>query len=183
MITHETRAEANDKVPRDLRYRQIIDILTDKELTAKEIAVEMYRQGMIPTSERNFAAPRLTELTKCGAVEITGKVKCAYTGHTVTTYTVISPDARPTDKKTDLKFALKMRGITYADLAERLRADGYNLDKTDISRLFYNPVYPPPNKDLVKAIENILGLKAFSLSVDKESVKSKNVHCNDAQMV
>lgn len=41
----------------------------------------------------------------------------------------------------------------------------------------------PPNKDLVKAIENILELKAFSLSVDKESVKSKNVRCNDAQMV
>ena len=32
-------------------------------MTAKEIAVEMYKKGYIPSDERNFTAPRLTELS------------------------------------------------------------------------------------------------------------------------
>ena len=87
MITFETRSEANDTVDKKKRYRQILEILQDgKEMTAKEIAVEMCQRGYVPTPERNFAAPRLTELSIKGLVEPCGKQKCSYTGKTVALY-------------------------------------------------------------------------------------------------
>ena len=55
-------------------------------MTAKEIAVEMFKRGMIPNSERNFTAPRLTELSYEGIVEPIGKKKCEYTGKTVSVF-------------------------------------------------------------------------------------------------
>lgn len=86
----ETRAEANETVDRKKRYKQIIEILYGgKEMTAKEIAVEMCNRGYIPTSERNFTAPRLSELTRNGIVEPIGKQKCTYTGKTVAVYKLI----------------------------------------------------------------------------------------------
>ena len=84
--TLETRHEANLNVDKQKRYLQIIEILEGKELTAKEIAVEMFKRGYIPTSERNFAAPRLTELSIKGIVEPIGKVICKYTGKKVAVY-------------------------------------------------------------------------------------------------
>lgn len=84
--TLETRHEANEKVDKQKRYKQIIEILQDQQLTAKEVAVEMFKRGYIPTSERNFAAPRLTELSIKGIVEPIGKVICKYTGKKVAVY-------------------------------------------------------------------------------------------------
>lgn len=85
--TLETRSLANETVDRAKRYKQIIEILTGgKEMTAKEIAVEMCQRGYIPISERNFTAPRLTELSKKGVVEPIGKQRCSYTGKTVAVY-------------------------------------------------------------------------------------------------
>lgn len=87
MITFETRSEANETVDKKKRYRQILEILQGgKEMTAKEIAVEMCQRGYVPTPERNFAAPRLTELSIKGLVEPCGKQKCSYTGKTVALY-------------------------------------------------------------------------------------------------
>ena len=80
-----TRSEANETVDREKRYRQILEILTEP-MTAKEVAVEMYRRGMAGSPERNFAAPRLTELSKKGIVEPVGKKRCGYTGKTVAVY-------------------------------------------------------------------------------------------------
>lgn len=86
-VTKDTRADANDSVNKNLRYKQIIECLdTDKEMTAKEIAVMMMSKGFIPTSERNFVSPRLTELGKVGVVEPIGKKKCKYTGKMVTVW-------------------------------------------------------------------------------------------------
>lgn len=84
----ETRAESNETVDRDKRYRQILEILALKEMTAKEVAVEMCRRGFVPTSERNYSAPRLTELQAKGRVEAIGKKKCQYTGKTVAVYAI-----------------------------------------------------------------------------------------------
>ena len=91
--TFDTRAEANEKVDREKRYKQIIEVLDGMKrengreaLTAKEIAVVMFRNGLIPTTERNFTAPRLTELSEKGIVEPAGKTKCRWTGRTVTAY-------------------------------------------------------------------------------------------------
>ena len=81
VTTFETRGEANEKVDKKKRYSQILEILEEKgSLTAKEIAVEMCKRGWIPTSERNFASPRLTEMLYVGKVETDGKKTCQYTG-------------------------------------------------------------------------------------------------------
>ena len=87
IVTYMTRSESHEKVDKKIRYQQIIEILTGgKEMTAKEIAVEMCNRGYIPTNERNFTAPRLTELSYKGVVEPIGKQKCTYTGKTVAVY-------------------------------------------------------------------------------------------------
>lgn len=89
ITTFETRAESNDLVPRDLRYKQIIEIFEDmkpRNLTAKEVAVFMFNRGFTPNAERNFSAPRITELMQKGMLEPAGKTKCRYTGKTVTIY-------------------------------------------------------------------------------------------------
>ena len=87
MPTLETRAEANESVDREKRYAQIIEILGKyREASAKQIAVIMHAKGLIPTSERNFTAPRLTELCQKGIVEPCGKKRCIYTCKTVTVY-------------------------------------------------------------------------------------------------
>ena len=89
--TLETRSEAHGKVDKARRYAQIIECLHDGEMTAKEIAVLMMKKGYIPTSERNFTAPRLTELSKKGVVEPVGKKKCQWTGHKVAVYALRDP--------------------------------------------------------------------------------------------
>ena len=93
--TLETRAEANEKVDKKRRYAQIIECLSEARdglhlngLTAKEIAVMMMKKGYIPTSERNFVSPRLTELGHGGVVEPIGKTICKYTGKTVSVWAV-----------------------------------------------------------------------------------------------
>lgn len=82
----ETRHESHEKVDKRKRYQQITEILDGKELTAKEIAVEMFRRGYIPTTERNFSAPRLTEMSEQGMVEPVGKKICQWTGKKVAVY-------------------------------------------------------------------------------------------------
>lgn len=90
--TLETRADANESVNREKRYAQIIQVLKETELeglSAKQIANIMMQKGYIPTDERNFTAPRLTELCKKGIVEPIGKDICAYTGKKVTIYALM----------------------------------------------------------------------------------------------
>ena len=84
--TLETRHDAYISVDKQKRYSQIVDCLVGGPMTAKEIAVCMFRKGEIPTSERNFTAPRLTELSKQGVVEPMGKKVCSYTGKKVTVF-------------------------------------------------------------------------------------------------
>lgn len=68
-----------------IRYEQILDRL-DSPKTAKEIAIELYEIGIIPSAERNYTAPRLTELEKRGIVKAVSKKKCEWTGKTVAVY-------------------------------------------------------------------------------------------------
>jgi len=85
--TLETRSEANETVDKAKRYKQIIEILVGgKEMTAKEIAVEMCNRGYTPTTERNFSSPRITELLKNGVLDCIGKKRCDYTSKTVSVF-------------------------------------------------------------------------------------------------
>lgn len=84
--TKENRNFAELEVNKQLRYSQILEVLGDNEMTAKEIAQEMYMRGYIPTNERNFTSPRLTELSIQGIVEPVGKRKCQWTNKMVSTF-------------------------------------------------------------------------------------------------
>ena len=86
-ITTETRQLSFNDIQEKTkkRYEQILDRL-DKPKTAKEIAVELFEIGVIPSTERNYTAPRLTELEKMGHVRAIDKKKCEYTGKTVAVY-------------------------------------------------------------------------------------------------
>jgi hypothetical protein len=86
--TFDTRSESHEKVDKQKRYRQILEILNGHELSAKEIADIMYQKGLIPTNERNFTAPRLTEMAEKGKVEPVGKKVCQWTGKKVAVYAV-----------------------------------------------------------------------------------------------
>lgn len=87
--TYETRGEAHEKVDKKKRYSQILEVLQENgHLTAKECAVIMMQKGYIPTSERNFTAPRLTEMSQNGVVEPIGKKVDVYTGKKVAVYAI-----------------------------------------------------------------------------------------------
>ena len=90
VTTYETRSEAEASVDKQKRYKQIIECLKENgELTAKECAVEMMKKGYIPTAERNYAAPRLTEMSQHGLVEPVGKKVCSYSGKSVAVYALV----------------------------------------------------------------------------------------------
>lgn len=86
-ITYQTRQMSLDDIQdkAKIRYIQILNRL-DEPKTAKELAVELYDLGFIPSTERNYTAPRLTELEKMGYVKAIDKKKCQYTGKTVAVY-------------------------------------------------------------------------------------------------
>ena len=87
ITSFETRRESYEKVDKQKRYSQIIQILEEYgTLTAKQVAVLMYKRGYIPTAERNYASPRLTELCLSGEVEVVGKERCEFTGKKVSVY-------------------------------------------------------------------------------------------------
>lgn len=88
----ECRHDSHEKVDKKKRYRQITSILASYKvtgltgLTAKEIAARMYAKGLIPSDERNYTAPRLTEMCEQGIVEPIGKRVCKWSGKKVTVY-------------------------------------------------------------------------------------------------
>jgi predicted ArsR family transcriptional regulator len=91
-ITKETRRESYEKILPSLtaRQRTVLAILRDfGDLTAQEIADTLCFLCITPTSERNFAAPRLTELCGKGLVKAVRKTVCKKTGRTVTVWSAI----------------------------------------------------------------------------------------------
>lgn len=74
-ITEDTRRESYDQLDNSKLYKFIVDILGKQtNMTAREIAYEMYAKNMIPFPVRQATAPRLTELVDKGIIEVTGKV-------------------------------------------------------------------------------------------------------------
>lgn len=87
-VTMQTRQMSLDDIQlkKKIRYEQILSRL-DKPKTAKEIAVELFELGLIPSTDRNYTAPRLTELEKkYKLVRAVDKKKCQYSGKTVAVY-------------------------------------------------------------------------------------------------
>ncbi len=90
--TKETRRESYHAVLPTLtaRHKTVLQILKDcGDMTAQEIAAELQSRGVTPTDERNFSAPRLTELADKGLVQAVGKKVCGKTGRKVTVWSAI----------------------------------------------------------------------------------------------
>lgn len=79
-----------EKVDKQKRYAQIREILSEhRELTAKEVATKMMEKGYVPTNERNWSAPRLTEMYQAGELVLTGKKKDHATNKWVWMYALL----------------------------------------------------------------------------------------------
>jgi repressor of nif and glnA expression len=96
-IPKETRRESYEAVKPTINTRQdtVLSILRERgDMTAQEIADELCRRGITPTNERNFAAPRLTELCEAGLVKPVGKKMNAKTHRNITVWAVVEEDGR-----------------------------------------------------------------------------------------
>ena len=89
-ITHQTRQLSFEDIQlkKKIRYEQILNRLIKGNKTAKEIATELFNLKLIPSAERNYTAPRLTELEKMGIVTAKDKKICQYTGKKVAIYEI-----------------------------------------------------------------------------------------------
>ena len=89
-ITVETRRESFHAVKPVIGQRRkiILEILHGRQMTANEIAQELFNMGITPFYERNFAAPRLTELKAEGKVKAIGKRYCEKTGRTIAVWAI-----------------------------------------------------------------------------------------------
>ena len=72
-----TRREAHSDIKPKKASRQslVLDILKDRQMTVEDIMDELLAKGYIKYFNRNFVAPRLTELKDAGIVETVGTKK------------------------------------------------------------------------------------------------------------
>lgn len=75
--TKETRRESYAAILPKVSKRStlILDTLGDREMTASELAEELVKAGIVPYFNRNYVAPRLTEMKDMGVVETCGRRK------------------------------------------------------------------------------------------------------------
>lgn len=90
-ITYETRKEGHESVidKKKDRHNLILDILGDRQMTVSEIVKAMLDSGVIAYYDRNFVAPRLTELKDAGIVEVVGKRTCIMSGKNVAVWAAV----------------------------------------------------------------------------------------------
>jgi predicted ArsR family transcriptional regulator len=115
-IPKETRRESYENIKPSLRARQkaVLRILREHgDLSAQEIAAILQTEGVTPTDERNFSAPRLTELCDMGLVRAVGKKTCPKTGRTVTVWSATDGAERrktePTDNMPSLQIEVSLQ--------------------------------------------------------------------------
>lgn len=78
--TKETRKASYEAVLPKVkeRSRLILKTLGSREMTVSEITDELVAAGKIPYYNRNYVAPRLTELKDMGVVETCGRRKSTH---------------------------------------------------------------------------------------------------------
>lgn len=86
--TAVTRRESNQKTGRSYMCHMILSVMSQTELplTAREIAIELYNNGIIPYPTRASVQPRLTEMLEESAVIVAGKVLDHETNRRVAAY-------------------------------------------------------------------------------------------------
>lgn len=71
-ITKETRKESFEKTEKQPLRMQVLETLGQRSLTAREIAIEMHKDGLLPYPARAVIQPRITELVEAGWLEAVG---------------------------------------------------------------------------------------------------------------
>ena len=62
----ETKIDSYNQIDTKQRQSQVLEVLGDEMLTAKEIAIRMHEKGYTNNDDRNNASPRLNELVNLG---------------------------------------------------------------------------------------------------------------------
>ena len=93
--TRETRRQSYDAVlpKREKRCRLILDTLGAREMTASEITEELVAAGEIPYFNRNYVAPRLTEMKQMGILKTVGRRKATRSDATEAVWARAQPAA------------------------------------------------------------------------------------------
>lgn len=86
--TKETRQESYQAILPKIPNREelILDVLEGRQMTASEVAMELFVCGFFAYYDRVFAAPRLTNLEHKGKVRTVGKRMCERTGRREAVY-------------------------------------------------------------------------------------------------
>lgn len=81
-ITKQTRRQSYDGIlPHSgERCKLILETLGSRQLTVEEITDELVAAGHLKYYDRNFVAPRLTEMKDAGVLEVVGKRPSKRTG-------------------------------------------------------------------------------------------------------
>lgn len=92
-VTETTRHESYELLDSATMRKRVIEVLDRSSifLTAREIAIELYKDKLIPYPVRQAVAPRLTELEADGIVEAVGKVFDEATKRSVAVYKLVKP--------------------------------------------------------------------------------------------
>lgn len=74
-ITKQTRRQSYDgiRTRSGERCKLILETLGNRSMTVEEITDELVAAGHLKYYDRNFVAPRLTELKGAGVLEVVGK--------------------------------------------------------------------------------------------------------------
>jgi hypothetical protein len=109
-IPKETRRESYERIKATLTVRQriVLRLLRDYgDMTAQEIADELFILSVTATTERNCSAPRLTELCELGLVTPVGKKTCYKTGRTVTVWSAVKKPAPQPPPDAQIRLEMK----------------------------------------------------------------------------
>ena len=88
-VTKATRIMSYKQTERQPKRQLVLDVLGAKELTAREIAVEMHARGLLPYPARAVIQPRITELVEAGIIEAVGTKLDEETDRKVAVYKVV----------------------------------------------------------------------------------------------
>lgn len=100
--TKETRKASYEAVLPKVkeRSRLILETLGNREMTVSEITDELVEKGKLPYYNRNYVAPRLTELKDMGVVETCGRRRSTRSTATEAVWRRKKPDNEFTEVKT-----------------------------------------------------------------------------------
>lgn len=94
--TADTRRESHNAIKPLKEYRRalVLKILKGRRMTAEEVTAELLRIEAIPYFDRNFAAPRLTELSDMGKIEVVGKKLSKRTEKNIAIWSIVDREEK-----------------------------------------------------------------------------------------